>query len=56
MKALQLTDYKRLKVVNLPTPQPAADEVLIAARACGICGSDVHGYDGSPPAAESRPW
>jgi L-iditol 2-dehydrogenase len=47
MKALQLTDYKRLELVDLPTPQPAADEVLIAVRACGICGSDVHGYDGS---------
>jgi L-iditol 2-dehydrogenase len=28
-------------------PTPAADEVLIRVAACGICGSDVHGYDGS---------
>ena len=31
----------------MPAPQPAPDEVLIAVKACGICGSDVHGYDGS---------
>src|SRR5262249_56353307 len=24
-----------------------ADEVLVRVAACGICGSDVHGYDGS---------
>lgn len=28
-------------------PRPAADEVLVRVEACGICGSDVHGYDGS---------
>lgn len=28
-------------------PEIAADEVLIKVRACGICGSDVHGMDGS---------
>jgi L-iditol 2-dehydrogenase len=31
----------------VPTPEPADDEVLVRVRACGICGSDVHGYDGS---------
>ncbi len=47
MKALQLTDYKRLELVDLPVPPVREDEVLIAVEACGICGSDVHGYDGS---------
>ena len=31
----------------MPTPEIGADDVLIRVRACGICGSDVHGYDGS---------
>jgi L-iditol 2-dehydrogenase len=31
----------------MPEPEIAADEVLIGVRACGICGSDVHGFDGS---------
>ena len=47
MQALQLMEYKKLQLVDLPMPQPAADEVLIHIAACGICGSDVHGYDGS---------
>ena len=47
MKALLLSEYKQLDIVDLPTPQPAEDELLIHIQACGICGSDVHGYDGS---------
>src|ERR1035437_968147 len=47
MKALVLSAYKQLEILNLPTPRPAEDELLIRIRACGICGSDVHGYDGS---------
>ncbi len=47
MKALLLSEYKHLEVTNLPTPTPGPDEVLVQVAACGICGSDVHGYDGS---------
>ncbi|MGO9642299.1 MAG: galactitol-1-phosphate 5-dehydrogenase [Candidatus Acidiferrales bacterium] len=47
MKALLLSEYRRLEIVELPTPEPGPDEVLIRVAACGICGSDVHGYDGS---------
>ena len=47
MKALVLQDYKHLELMDVPSPQPAPNEVLIRVRACGICGSDVHGYDGS---------
>jgi L-iditol 2-dehydrogenase len=47
MKALMLDEYKHLELRDTPQPAPAADEVLIRVAACGICGSDVHGYDGS---------
>jgi len=47
MKALLLTEYSKLEMADLPVPQPAPQEVLIRVEACGICGSDVHGYDGS---------
>ncbi len=47
MLALLLTEYLKLQLVNLPVPSPAPDEVLIQVAACGICGSDVHGFDGS---------
>jgi L-iditol 2-dehydrogenase len=47
MKTLLLSRYKHLEIADLPTPAPEPDEVLIQVAACGICGSDVHGYDGS---------
>jgi L-iditol 2-dehydrogenase len=47
MKALLLSEYKKLSVVDMPTPEIGEDEVLVRVRACGICGSDIHGYDGS---------
>jgi L-iditol 2-dehydrogenase len=47
MKALVLKEYHRLVVEQTPEPVAANDEVLIRVKACGICGSDVHGIDGS---------
>jgi len=47
MKALLLSEYKHLDVVDIPAPVACAGEVLVRVSACGICGSDVHGYDGS---------
>ena len=47
MKALLLSKYKQLEIADLPDPTPGRGEVLVSVAACGICGSDVHGYDGS---------
>jgi L-iditol 2-dehydrogenase len=47
MKALVLEEYNRLVLRDTPQPIPAPGEMLIRVAACGICGSDVHGYDGS---------
>src|ERR1700678_4317848 len=47
MKALLLSEYSKLEVADLPKPAVAPGEVLVEVAACGICGSDVHGYDGS---------
>jgi L-iditol 2-dehydrogenase len=47
MRALLLSKYRSLEIADVPTPAAGAGEVLIRVGACGICGSDVHGYDGS---------
>lgn len=47
MKALLLSEYRRLELVDLPRPEIGTDDVLVRVAACGVCGSDVHGYDGS---------
>jgi len=47
MKALLLSKYRHLEIADLPNPTPGPGEILVKVAACGICGSDVHGYDGS---------
>jgi len=47
MKALVLEQINTLVYKDMPDPEISDDEVLVAVKACGICGSDVHGMDGS---------
>jgi L-iditol 2-dehydrogenase len=47
MKALVLKQYRQFALEDFPVPELKADDVLVRVRACGICGSDVHGMDGS---------
>ncbi len=47
MKALVLKEYRLLTYTDFPEPEIGPEEVLLAVKATGICGSDIHGYDGS---------
>jgi L-iditol 2-dehydrogenase len=47
MKALVLEKYNELVYKDVPDPVIKSNEVLVKVMACGICGSDVHGLDGS---------
>jgi alcohol dehydrogenase, propanol-preferring len=50
MKAAVLHAFKTpLSIEDVPRPQPAADEVLIAVEVCGVCHSDLHVADGDWP-------
>ena len=47
MKALVLNQYNRFDYQDMDTPSIGPTEVLVQVKAVGICGSDVHGMDGS---------
>lgn len=47
MKALILEEYNRFVYKDVPKPVATDNEVLVEVKAVGICGSDVHGMDGS---------
>src|SRR6185295_14071539 len=47
MRALLLAEYRKFEIAEIPQPTPGPGEILVRVAACGICGSDVHGYDGS---------
>lgn len=47
MKSLVLEKYNEFTLRETPLPELKPGWVLIRVEACGICGSDVHGMDGS---------
>ncbi len=48
MKALLLDRYKHISFTDVPDPgKPGEHDLLVRVKASAICGSDVHGYDGS---------
>lgn len=49
MRAVFITAKETIEVRETDTPKPAPGEVLLRVRACGICGSDLHFYEGVFP-------
>ncbi|MFO7562038.1 MAG: zinc-binding dehydrogenase [Enhygromyxa sp.] len=49
MRALQLLGPKQAEIVDLPTPTPSANQVLVRLEGCGLCGSNL-------PPWQGRPW
>ena len=48
MKALLMEEYKKLKFTDFPDPKlENSHDMLVRVKAAAICGSDVHGFDGS---------
>ena len=47
--------FKRpLDIVEIPTPQLAAGQVLLRVRACGVCRTDLHVVEGELPPVRQR--
>lgn len=49
MRALELVEPRRIEIVEVPDPKPAAGQVLVRIEGCGLCGSNL-------PAWQGRPW
>lgn len=55
MKAAVFYGKHNLKIEELDMPKAGADEAVIKVMACGICGTDVHIYEGDEGAAATPP-
>lgn len=44
MKALSITDVKKIELVDIEKPKISENEVLVKVAYCGICGSDIPRY------------
>lgn len=54
MKAALLVEPNKFEIQERPIPEPGAGEVLIKVSRCGICGTDIHIFNGHY-AADSLP-
>lgn len=46
MKKIVLTQFRHLEIIEAPVPVPGPGEAVIRIHYAGICGSDLHVYDG----------
>ncbi|MFQ6110149.1 MAG: zinc-dependent alcohol dehydrogenase family protein [Candidatus Aminicenantales bacterium] len=46
LKRFASIDKNPLQLVELPTPQPGPEEVLLRVRVCGVCHTDLHTVEG----------
>ena len=49
MRAMVLAGRGALQLREVPMPRPAAGQVLLRVRACGVCRTDLHVVDGELP-------
>lgn len=53
MKAAVTTRWEQIELQDLPTPQPRPGQLRLRPRLAGICGSDVHIFQGHHPTAKA---
>lgn len=55
MKSAVFYGKHDLRVEDSPMPKIGPEDVLIQVKACGVCGTDVHIYEGDKGAADVTP-
>ena len=55
MKAAVFYEPGKIVVEEHPCRKPGKGEVLIQVKAAGVCGTDIHIYDGAKGASECYP-
>lgn len=53
MKAVILTENKKLNIIDMPIPKINESEILVKVKCVGICGTDVAVYQGHYPSKEN---
>lgn len=55
MKAARFYEKNRLIIEDIPQKEPLDNEVVIKVRFCGVCGTDVHIFEGDKGSVEVIP-
>ncbi len=46
MRAVVIPSPRRVQIAEVPMPEAGEGEIVVQVRACGVCGTDVHIYQG----------
>lgn len=49
MKSLQITEPGKIQIIDIPTPEPGPEDILLKIEYVGFCGSDLSTYLGKNP-------
>ncbi len=49
MKAIQITEPYKIRIIEKEAPVPGENEALLQVLYCGVCGADVASYTGNQP-------
>lgn len=55
MKAARFYEKGKLVIDEVPVREPKENEVVVKIKYCGVCGTDVHIFDGEKGSAEVNP-
>ncbi|HEY3483781.1 MAG TPA: alcohol dehydrogenase catalytic domain-containing protein, partial [Ilumatobacteraceae bacterium] len=58
-RAATVTAPKQLSIEEVPVPDAGPGQVVVRIRYCGVCGTDVHGFEAPdmlPPAVFGHEW
>jgi len=55
MRGVRASAPGSVAIEEMPRPEPAPGEVVVAIRSCGICGSDLHWWHGELPVPHVSP-
>jgi propanol-preferring alcohol dehydrogenase len=53
LRATAPVESNPLQWIDVPTPEPVRDQLLIKVRACGVCRTDLHVVEGELPQRKS---
>jgi glutathione-independent formaldehyde dehydrogenase len=57
MNAVSYQGVRNMEVADHPKPKiKSPSDAILRVTTSGICGSDLHTYDGRPPRRRDRSW
>ena len=48
MRAAIIAEPRRAEIMDVPVPEPGANQLLVRLEGCGVCASNIPPWEGKP--------